>query len=225
VLGDPAEEQKDGTLAEYAKEGSRSGRRSLGSRNIAAERAAFEHTVQQITPEHLVFLDESGGTTSLVRTHARASNRERTVRCVPFGRYERLTLHGGADPTRRQRSVVDPAVVSRSAFAAFAEQVLIPTWGAEQVGALDNLAAQKSAEVGQVVCRAGCRCSFFRDTPRSTTRSSRTGPKVKKELRYRAARTLEKRDDAAAVPVHHNTRSDARGSMRHGAYKLAPNPT
>jgi hypothetical protein len=50
--------------------------------------------VAEVAPEDLVFLDESGVTTSMVRSYARAASGQRAVGRAPAGRYERLTLLG-----------------------------------------------------------------------------------------------------------------------------------
>jgi hypothetical protein len=50
--------------------------------------------MEQVDPDRLVFLDESGLDTRLSRTHARAPRGQRAVGRVPGGHWKRLTILG-----------------------------------------------------------------------------------------------------------------------------------
>src|SRR5687768_9841127 len=60
--------------------------------DVVAARAAFREAVAPIPVEDLVFLDESGATTALVRRYARAEGGRRAVGRVPAGHWTQLTI-------------------------------------------------------------------------------------------------------------------------------------
>jgi transposase len=149
---------------------------------IAAERAGYEATVQTIAPEDLVFVDESGVTTSMVRSYARAPPGQRALRRAPAGRYERLTLLGAITLEGVSALMTIPAFTNRAVFRAFVERVRVPTLRPGQVVVLDNMPAHKYPDVEAAVRAAGCRLLFL---PRYSPEYSPIEPcwsKVKHEL-------------------------------------------
>jgi hypothetical protein len=50
--------------------------------------------MSEIPAERLVFLDESGVTTKMARTHARAPRGQRAYGSIPLGSWRRLTVLG-----------------------------------------------------------------------------------------------------------------------------------
>jgi hypothetical protein len=52
-------------------------------REVVAQRAAFQAEIQQIPPEELVFIDETGITTNRVRRFARALGGRRAIGRAP----------------------------------------------------------------------------------------------------------------------------------------------
>ena len=160
----------------------------------------------------------------MVRTYARAPKGLRAVGRAPAGRYERLTLLGAITLEGVSALMTIPAFTNRPVFAAFVEQVLVPTLRPGQVVVLDNLPAHKYPEVEQAVCAAGCRLLFL---PRYSPEYNPIEPcwsKVKNELRTRAARSLEHLEEAVRTAVDHVSSSDAQGYFRHCGYRLAPDP-
>ena len=61
---------------------------------MAAERAAYRDETAGLDPAGLIFVDESGVTTRMTRTHARAPRGERARGSVPCGGWRRVTLLG-----------------------------------------------------------------------------------------------------------------------------------
>jgi hypothetical protein len=61
---------------------------------IAAERQAYRQQLAEIGADRLVFVDESGITTTMTRTHARAPRGERASAAAPFGCWQPLTILG-----------------------------------------------------------------------------------------------------------------------------------
>jgi transposase len=175
--------------------------------------------IQEIAPEDLGFLDESGVTTSMVRTYARATRGQRAVGRAPAGRYERLTLLGALTLEGVCALMTIPAFTNRTAFAAFVEQVLVPELRPGQVVVLDNLRAHKYPEVEQAVRGAGCRLLFLPRYSPEFNPIELCWSKMKNHLRSRAARTLEVLQEAVGQAQGKISSEDAHGWFAHCGYR------
>jgi transposase len=170
----------------------------------------------------LVFIDESGITTSMIRTFARALPGERAVSRAPAGRYERLTLLGAIGLTGLRALMTIPAFTNEAVFLAFVEQVLVPELRPGQVVVIDNLAAHKRPGAKKAIEGAGCRLMFL---PRYSPEWNPIEPcwgKMKGFLCSRAARTLESLEAAVVDAMDSITAQDARGWFQHCGYRIAP---
>jgi hypothetical protein len=92
---------------------------------VAAARAVWHAELAGIAPERLVFVDESGIDTRLVRTHARAPRGERAVGRVPWER-RRLTLIGALGLGGIVAMMTITAAADAAVFVGFIEEVLAP---------------------------------------------------------------------------------------------------
>jgi transposase len=188
---------------------------------VVAERAAYQAEIQQIPAEDLVFIDESGITTNMVRRFARARGGRRAMGRAPAGRYERLTLLGAIALTGLRALMTIPAATDEAVFLAFIEQVLVPELRPGQVVVFDNLAAHKRPAITAAIEKAGCRVILL---PPYTPEWNPIEPcwsKIKEFLRSRAARTLESLETAVADAMDTVSDQDAQGWFRHCGYKVA----
>lgn len=178
--------------------------------------------MQTLAPEDLVFIDESGVTTSMVRTYGRSTRGERAIGRAPAGRYERLTLLGAITLSGVSAIMTIPAFTNRAVFAAFVHEILVPTLRPGQIVVLDNLPAHKYPEVEEAIRTAGCRLLFL---PRYSPEFNPIEPcwsKLKNHLRSRGARTLENLNEAVGEALQMITAQNARGWFTHCGYTLAP---
>lgn len=178
--------------------------------------------MQQIAPEDLVFLDESGITTSMCRLYARALRGKRALSRAPAGRYERLTLLGALSLQGLRALMTIRAFTDRAVFRAFVSDVLVPELRPGQVVVLDNLPAHKYPEIQQAIEGAGCRLLFLPRYSPDFNPIELCWSKLKTELRSRAARTLESLQGAVASASEAITAENARGWFAHAGYPPAP---
>jgi transposase len=190
--------------------------------DVVAERAAYQAEIQQIPAEDLVFIDESGITTNMVRRFARARRGRRAIGRAPAGRYEKLTLLGAIALTGLVALMTIPAATDGAVFLAFVQQVLVPELRRGQVVVFDNLSPHKQPAIRAAIEGAGCRVIFL---PPYTPEWNPIEPcwsKIKEFLRSRAARTLDTLESAVADAMDTVSARDARGWFQHCGYKLAP---
>lgn len=172
--------------------------------------------------EDLVFIDESGITTNMVRRFARALGGRRALGRAPAGRYEKLTMLGAIALTGLLALMTIPAATDGAVFLAFIQHVLVPELRSGQVVVCDNLSPHKQPAVRAAIEGAGCRVIFL---PRYTPEWNPIEPcwsKMKEFLRSRAATTRQTLEAAVSDAMDTITAQDARGWFRYAGYKVAP---
>lgn len=185
-----------------------------------AARAAFQAEIQQVAPEDLVFIDESGITTQMVRRFARAQGGSRALGRAPV-QYKALTLLGALSLTGLRALMTIPAATDEAVFLAFIEQVLVPELRPGQVVVFDNLAAHKRPAITAAIEKAGCRVILLPPYTPEWNPIEACWSKMKEFLRARAARTLETLEAAVADAMEAVSAQDAQGWFRHCGYKVA----
>ena len=184
------------------------------SPEVQAERAAFEKKMAEVEPSHLVFVDETGVTTSMTRTHGRAPAGERVAASAP-GSWENMTLLVGL----RLSGVVAPfafnGATDQQAFETYVEKVLVPTLQPQDVVIWDNLSAHRSVAARAAVESVGATVQPLPPYSPDETPIEELFSKAKEFLRSIGARTSEILIDAMAVALDLVTQTDIQGWFQH----------
>lgn len=156
--------------------------------DVQRKRRHFQKEVAGLDPARLVFVDEMGATTALGRLYGRAPQGERVYGKVP-GSWDSMTLLTGM----RLGGVVAPFAFAGSTDTAacqtYAERVLGPTLGAEDVVIWDNLKPHKNRQVVEAVEHTGARVLPLPPWSPDLSPIEKMFSKVKGVLRTLAART------------------------------------
>ena len=95
----------------------------------------------------LVFVDETGTSTKMVRTHGRCRRGQRLIGKAPFGHWKTTTFTAGL----RCDGLIAPFVLdgpmNGEAFLVYVETVLAPSLSAGDIVVIDNLPAHKVAGI------------------------------------------------------------------------------
>lgn len=169
----------------------------------------------------LVFLDESGATTSLVRRYARAVGGQRAVGHVPAGHWTQLTILSALSLTGLGATMTVNAATDTAVFVAYVRHLLVPTLRPGQVVVLDNLSAHKAAAVRALIEAAGCRLLFLPPYSPDFNPIEQAWSKLKTLLRGAAARTRDVLEAALRTFLDQITASDAHGWFTHAGYATA----
>jgi transposase len=189
--------------------------------DVAAARITWRSEVAAIDPSRLVFLDESGFDTRLVRTHARAPRGQRAHGKAPGGHWRRLTLIGALAVEGICASMTVAAATGTDVFLAFVTEVLIPALKSHKPDAvvvMDNLAAHKAARVRQAFDQAGIRYLYLPAYSPDMNPIEQAWSKLKTYLRAISARSLEALEAAIPDALATLTPSNAQGWFRHAGY-------
>ncbi len=179
-----------------------------------------------LDPRRLVFVDEAGVTTNMVRTHGRAPRGQRAYGTAPAGRWRRLTVLGalGADGVAGAMTI--ERATDTAVFLAFLDRVLIPalrTAKPDAVVVMDNLSPHRAPAVRRKLEAAGLGLLHL---PRYAPDLNPIEPmwsKLKAALRAMAARTVDSLQTALAAALAGVTPADARGWFQHCGYPLPAN--
>jgi transposase len=129
--------------------------------DVAAARATWKADQPTLDPARLVFIDETGTSTTMARRRGRAKRGRRVVGRVPWGHWKVLTFVAGL----RQGGVTAPFVIdramTRAIFLEYLRQCLGPTLQPGDIVVMDNLPAHKGEKVRQIIAAAGAELRYL----------------------------------------------------------------
>jgi transposase len=187
---------------------------------VAAQRAGFFQHIKDVPVQDIVVLDESYATTKFTRLRGRAQRGIRLRSAVPHGHWKLLTILAAMTLRGVQAAMTIDAATDTDVFAAFVQQVLVPTLRPGQVVIMDNLAAHKVGWIVQLIEHAGCRVVFLPPYSPDFSPIEPMWSKVKQRLRSVAARTIETLETAVGDALSAVTESDCHGYFGHCGYTL-----
>lgn len=121
--------------------------------DVQRKRRAFRRAAK-VPRRRLVFVDESGVTTSMTRAYGRAPA-GRLVRAAAPGGWRAITLICGLRETGATASMIFEGATDRAAFETYVEDVLAPRLRRGDVVVCDGLRVHKSAAAVAAVEAAG----------------------------------------------------------------------
>ena len=121
----------------------------------------WQQTAPTWDPARLVFLDESGVRTDLVRRYGRGQRGERVVDHAPDSRWRTTTVLAELRVTGLTAPAVFDGPIDGVSFLAYIEQVLAPTLRHGDVVVLDNLSVHRSPAVRAAVETVGATLRFL----------------------------------------------------------------
>jgi transposase len=163
--------------------------------DVVRKRRAFRGKMKRTGPLPLVFIDETGVTTAMTRSYARAPRGERAVGSAP-GAWESFTVIAGLGADGVVAPLVLSGAVDAAAFDSYVEDVLAPELRPGDVVVWDNLKAHQDRAAARAVRRAGARLVWLPPYSPDYNPIEQLWSKVKAHLRRAAART---KDDVYAA--------------------------
>ncbi|HYW13000.1 MAG TPA: IS630 family transposase [Longimicrobium sp.] len=177
----------------------------------------------EINPDDLVFVDESGIATDMVRLYARAEGGKRAHGTVPNRHYRKLTLLGGLSTAGLAAMMTIEAATNKAVFLAFVREVLVPELRPRQIVVLDNLRPHKDPAVRKAIEDAGCTIKFLPPYSPDFSPIEPCWSKLKTLLRGIGARTIDALEGALLSTMDRVSVTDARNWFTHCGYTLATN--
>jgi transposase len=158
---------------------------------VAAARAGWRQRQPALSPEHLVFIDETWATTHMARRHGRARRGQRLVAAVPHGHWKTSTFVAALRHDRITAPCVFDGAINGARFRAYVEQALAPTLGPGDVVIMDNLGAHKVAGVREAIQARGASLLYLPPYSPDLNPIEQAFAKLKALLRKAAERTVD----------------------------------
>jgi transposase len=172
-------------------------------------REAFVEHIRTITPERLIYLDESGVTTSMTRLRARCMGGKRIHEATPGGHWKILTVLSAMRRSGMVATMTIEEATDADIFLAYVEQVLCPAVKSGDVVVMDNLSAHKVNGVRELIEKAGAELLYLPPYSPDLNPIEKAWAKLKQLLRSAKARTKEALDLAISQALKLITQEDA----------------
>jgi transposase len=166
----------------------------------------------------VLFLDESGALTNLVRTHGRCAQGSRCVGSAPQGHWKVMTAVAAVRLDGLTAPFTIDCPMNGEIFDVYAERVLVPTLRPGDVVVMDNLTAHKRPQVKDRIESAGASVLYLPPYSPDFNPIEMIWSKVKRLLRSFAARTVDTLHDAFGRAFAAVTPGDILGCFRHCGY-------
>jgi transposase len=162
----------------------------------------------------LIFLDESGVTTSMTRLYARRPDGCRVHEATPGGHWKIMTILAAM----RLRGITAAMTIEEATdgdiFLAYVEQVLCPTLAAGDVVVMDNLGAHKVNGVEDLIHARDAEVLYLPPYSPDLNPIEKAWSKIKQLLRSRRPRTTEALEQDIAYAINQVTPEDAQAWFR-----------
>ena len=122
---------------------------------MAEARAAWKASQAGLDPTRLVFIDETGTNTKMVRKYGRAPRGQRALGRQPFGHWHTTTFTAGLRCDGLTAPFVLDGPMNREAFLVYIDKVLGPTLKPGDIVVMDNLPAHQGDVVRARIERHG----------------------------------------------------------------------
>jgi transposase len=159
--------------------------------DIAAERDQWHAWQKSCDLSKLVFLDETGVTTDMLRRYGRALGGARCMDSAPAGHWKTLTFIAGLRADRLTAPWCVDQAINGEAFKEYLRSQLGPTLKPGDIVICDNLPAHKVAEVEAIIAAHGATVKYLPPYSPDLNPIEQVFAKVKALLRQAAERTVD----------------------------------
>mgnify|MGYP000349335258 CR=1 FL=1 len=174
-----------------------------------------------IEAARFVFLDETGVTTSLVRTYGRSPRGARLRDYAPLGHWQSHTILAALRVDGLTAPAVFPGPLDNASFLAYVQQVLVPTLRVGDIVVLDNLILHKQIEVQRAILSAGAAVRFLPPYSPDLNPIEMAFAKLKAFLRATRPRTFDQVCAHVAAALGLFTSTECANYVRHCGYSVA----
>jgi transposase len=168
----------------------------------------------------LVFSDESGCRTNLVRQYGRCRRGRRLVAYAPHGHWKTTTFIAALRQDGLTAPMVLDGAMNSKAFLAYVTQVLVPTLQPGDLVVLDNLSSHKATGVRQAIERVGATLHYLPPYSPDLNPIELAFSKFKWLLRSAAERTVEALWSRLGRLLDQFPAQQCRNYFRHSGYTV-----
>ena len=128
--------------------------------DVVEKRKEWEQFMQEVEPERLVFLDESGVNIGLTRNYGRSIGKTRVVDYVPFNRPVRTTVVSSIRLDGQYCYNIIDGAMNKERFKSYIEK-LSKTLKTGDIVIMDNLSSHKVSGIEELINAAGATVKYL----------------------------------------------------------------
>jgi transposase len=177
-------------------------------------RVEFPEKIRATSPERLIYLDESGVTTSMTRLYARSRDGARIHEAAPGGHWKIPTILGAMSTRGMIAAMTIEEPTDTAIFLACLDRVLCPKLRPGDVVVMDNLSAHKAQRVRERIAVAGAELLYLPPYSPDPNPIEKARSKLKLPLRAAKARSKEALDEAITKHLPEITPENAEAWFR-----------
>ena len=177
-------------------------------------RSEFHQRILTVDPKRLVFLDESGVSTTMTRRFARCLGGGRIHEGAPEANWQIVTVLGAMSLRGMIATMTVAAATDADIFLAYLDHVLCPALTPGDVVVMDNLSSHKVDGVRQRIEAAGAELLYLPPYSPDLNPIEKAWAKFKHLLRSAKARTDQALDQAIQEALQQISADNARAWFR-----------
>jgi len=144
-----------------------------------------------ISPERLVFIDETWAKTNMAALRGWCARGQRLCAKAPFGHWKTMTFLAALRCDRIDAPCVVDGPINGQSFGLYIEKFLLPTLKPGDVVIMDNLGSHKSSFVRKAIRSVGAKLLFLPPYSPDLNPIEQVFAKLKHLMRKAAERTVE----------------------------------
>ena len=129
--------------------------------DIQKQRDDYIDSIENINPDDIIVIDESGADLKMTNDYARAEGEERTKTPKPHIRGERYSIIGAITLTTILAVTYTNSAINYESFKTFIENFLTPALSPGKYVILDNVRFHKQATIIELIESTGAKVVFF----------------------------------------------------------------
>ena len=181
-------------------------------------RAEFLEKIHSTPLEKLIFLDESGVTTSMTRLYARCLGGRRIHEATPGSHWKIMTILGAMSTRGMIATMTIEEATDTEIFLAYLDHVLCPQLRPGDLVVMDNLSSHKVKGVRERIEAAGAELLYLPPYSPDLNPIEKAWSKLKLLLRSAKARTKDVLDQAITDLLPQITDDNAQAWFLHSGY-------
>jgi transposase len=166
----------------------------------------------------LVFIDETGANTKMIRRYGWGPKTSRVISDVPHGHWKTTTFVAALRSSGFTAPMVSDGPMNGDLFLAYVQQQLMPTLKPNDIVVMDNLSSHKRIGVRQAIESTGATLMYLPPYSPDLNPIELAFSKLKTLLRKAATRTVEELWEAIAEIIQQFPNEECIRYFRHCGY-------
>jgi transposase len=186
--------------------------------DIADARLRWREGQASLDPQRLIFIDETGCATNMIRLRGRALLGKRLRGSTPHGHWKITTFTAGLTSTGMTAPMVLDGPMNSDCFKAYVNQFLVPALKPGDIVVMDNLSAHKSQDIRSAIEAAGAELRYLPPYSPDLNPIEQAFSKLKAHLRKHKERSIEALWNRIGSLLNSFTPAECQNFFRHAGY-------